>query len=263
MELGEDFLRAVAPRFRGRQAAAQGRIIAAIAPVLSPTLAAHGIDRFLRIAHFMAQVVHECAGFRTTEEFASGAAYEGRADLGNLRPGDGVRYKGRGLIQLTGRANYARAGARLGLPLEAEPALAAEPVTSLRIACDYWVDRGINAPADRDDLEAVTRRVNGGLNGLADRRALLVRARRALVTRGLAAPPPDPVLRPGATGPAVVALQGFLAARAAGIVADGVFGPATEAALRAFQTAAGLSADAVAGPRTWAALRGRDGRRAE
>lgn len=255
MVLDGDFIRAVAPRFFGTAAAAQARIIAAITPVLAPTLAAHGIDSFLRVAHFMAQVTHECAGFRTTEEFASGAAYEGRRDLGNIRPGDGVRYKGRGLIQLTGRANYARAGARLGLPLEAEPALAAEPATSLRIACDYWVDRRINAPADRDDLEAVTRAVNGGLNGLADRRACLIRARRALATRGWRAPPPDPLLRRGATGPAVVALQRLLAARGAGVVADGVFGPQTEAAVATFQRGAGLLADSIAGPKTWAALR--------
>src|SRR5690606_28454782 len=109
-----------------------------------PTLNAYQINTKLRIAHFMGQVAHECAGFRTTEEFASGAAYEGRADLGNNQTGDGVRYKGRGLIQLTGRANYRRIGGLLGLPLEAEPQLAAEPATSLKIACEYWKIRNIN-----------------------------------------------------------------------------------------------------------------------
>ena len=73
------------------------------------------------IAHFLGQTCHESAGFRTTEEFASGENYEGRADLGNNRPGDGVRYKGRGLLQLTGRANYKVFGDLLGVQLEGNP----------------------------------------------------------------------------------------------------------------------------------------------
>lgn len=89
----------------------------------------------------MGQVTHECAGFRTTEEFASGTAYEGRQDLGNTQAGDGKRYKGRGLIQLTGRANYRDIGQIFGLPLEDNPAMAAEPVTALKIACEYWKKR--------------------------------------------------------------------------------------------------------------------------
>jgi putative chitinase len=178
------FLLAVAPKFSGVRARAQARIVAAIGPVLAPTLERYSIDTPLRIAHFTAQVTHECAGFRTTEEFASGAAYEGRADLGNVRPGDGVRYKGRGLLQLTGRANYARVGAALGLPLEAQPGRAAEPVLSLEIACVYWRDRQIDGPADRDDLVAATRRVNGGLYGLAERRRYLLRAKAALAAMG-------------------------------------------------------------------------------
>jgi putative chitinase len=174
------FLLAVAPKFSGRWAKEQARIVEAIGPVLRATLERYSINTDLRIAHFVAQVTHECAGFRTTEEFASGAAYEGRTDLGNLRPGDGVRYKGRGLLQLTGRANYARMGRALCLPLEAEPWRAADPVTSLEIACAFWRDHGINGAADRDDVVAVTRRVNGGLNGLAERRQYLARAKAAL-----------------------------------------------------------------------------------
>ena len=178
--LDENFILRVAPRFSGAVAARQRAIVAAIAPAFGETLARYEIATLLRIAHFMAQVTHECAGFRTTEEFASGQAYEGRKDLGNLRRGDGRRYKGRGLIQLTGRANYRRIGARLGLDLEGYPALAAEPATSLMIACEYWVSRDINAVADRDDLPRVTRLVNGGLNGLEDRRRYLQRAKAAL-----------------------------------------------------------------------------------
>lgn len=178
--LDADFLLRVAPRFTGAKRTRQLEIVGAVGPVLGPTLARYDIDTRLRIAHFIGQVTHECAGFSTTEELASGDAYEGRADLGNTRPGDGRRYKGRGLIQLTGRANYQRFGRLLGLPLEDQPTLAADPVTSLAIACEYWRDRDINAPADRDDLVAVTRRVNGGTRGLADRRRFYEKARALL-----------------------------------------------------------------------------------
>jgi putative chitinase len=256
-----DFIRAVAPRFTGARAAAQERIIGAISGALAPTLAAYAIATPLRIAHFIAQVAHECAGFSTTEEFASGAAYEGRADLGNTERGDGRRYKGRGLIQLTGRANYRRIGAALGLPLEDEPERAADPLTSLRIACEYWRSRDINAPADQDDLVTVTRRVNGGLNGLEDRRTYLSRAKAALAAiqatvvaagQGGAVP----VLRRGSTGEAVGELQRLLRAKGFPLAVDNAFGPATELAVVTFQRRAGLAADGIVGRQTWAALRG-------
>jgi putative chitinase len=107
------------------------------------------------------------------EEYASGAAYEGRAALGNTQPGDGPRYKGRGIIQLTGRLNYRVYGAALGLDLENNPQLAAVPENAVRIACEYWRRNNLNQLADADNLEAITRRINGGVNGLADRRIKL------------------------------------------------------------------------------------------
>jgi len=134
----------------------------------------------LRTAHFIAQIAHESDRFKALTEYASGDAYEGRKDLGNTEPGDGRRYKGRGVIQLTGRANYKRAGRYLGLDLERQPELAALPEVAYRLAAFYWLDRNINADADRDDLRAVTRAINGGTNGLNDRKALLSLAKDAL-----------------------------------------------------------------------------------
>lgn len=133
-----------------------------------------------RTAHFLAQIAHESGGFKYVEEIASGAAYEGRKDLGNTETGDGVRYKGRGVLQLTGRANYRRYGELLGLDLERQPGLAALPEVAYRVAALYWLDRNINTDADRDDLRAVTRAINGGTNGLSGRRRYLRRFQEIL-----------------------------------------------------------------------------------
>lgn len=263
--LDGDLLLRAAPRFRGTLAARQHAIIGAIGGALHQTLVAWRIDSVPRVAHFLAQTCHESAGFRTTEEFASGADYDtGRlaVRLGNTpeQDGDGQRFKGRGLIQLTGRDNYLRAGAALGLPLLRRPEIAAEPVTSLRIACWFWDARGCNRPADRDDLVAVTRLVNGGTNGLADRRACLARARKALAAATaralarLAGPGARPVLCRGAAGAAVVELQRALRQNGFELAVDGAFGPATELAVRLWQRRRGLGPDGIVGPRTWQRL---------
>ncbi len=129
-----------------------------------------------RLAHFMAQVTHESAGFRYMAEIwgptPAQAGYEGRLDLGNTQPGDGFRYRGRGPLQLTGRANYRTTGKRIGEPLEDHPELASEIGVGSLIACDYWTVHGLNRLADQGGLsmvQPITRVVNGGLNGLADR----------------------------------------------------------------------------------------------
>ena len=256
-----DFILKVAPKFSGAKAAAQTAIVGAISPVFAATLDAYKINTKLRIAHFMGQVTHECAGFRTTEEFASGAAYEGRLDLGNVKAGDGRRYKGRGLLQLTGRSNYQRMGQILGLPLEAQPLLAGDPVISLKIACEYWKERKINAPADNDNLIKVTRLVNGGLNGLEDRRALLKKAKEALagidaIAIGVDQNASSPVLRRGSWDEAVGELQEFLRTKGYPVAVDNEFGAATELAVIQFQEKAGLTADGIVGEKTWKALRG-------
>ena len=133
------------------------------------------MDSPLRLSHFMAQLVHESGSFRYMAEIASGSAYEGRADLGNTEFGDGVRYKGRGPIQITGRANYRRYGRRIGIDIERHPELAAFPSIGLHLALEYWAVNGLNALADADDVVAITKRINGGANGLADRKAHLAK----------------------------------------------------------------------------------------
>jgi len=133
------------------------------------------MDSPLRLAHFMAQLIHESGSFRYMEELASGAAYEGRADLGNTQPGDGVRYKGRGPIQITGRANYRTFGDKIGIAIEQNPPLAASPSIGLHLALEYWKQKGLNALSDQDDILGITRRINGGTNGLDDRKAQLAK----------------------------------------------------------------------------------------
>ena len=180
MPVDSQTMREVAPTFTGAPAASQAQIITQVGAVLAKTLDAYDINTRLRIAHFLGQTCEESAGFRTTEEFASGKEYNGRADLGNTQPGDSPRFKGRGLLQITGRANYERYGKALGVDLVDNPTTAAEPALSLKIACEYWKDRNINADCDRDDAQAVTRKVNGGLNGLSERIAFTQKAKTAV-----------------------------------------------------------------------------------
>lgn len=143
------------------------------------------LDSGLRTAHFLAQAGHETAGFsRMVEIWGPTPAqrrYEGRADLGNTRAGDGFRYRGRGVLQITGRDNYRRFGALIGVDIESQPDRAAEPAIAMALACAYWTSRRINAAADRDDVEAVTRLINGGLNGIDDRRQRLARVKAILL----------------------------------------------------------------------------------
>lgn len=121
-----------------------------------------GINTPARVAEFLAQACLETDYFRVLEEYASGKAYEGRKDLGNVVAGDGVRFKGRGIFQCTGRANYTAYGKRLGLDLLKEPGLAARPDISARIAVMYWNDKGLNAYADRGETAAISRAINRG-----------------------------------------------------------------------------------------------------
>lgn len=148
---------------------------------LSAGMTKYGITSGLQAAHFIAQLGHESMSFLYCEEIASGAAYEGRSDLGNNQPGDGRRYKGRGLIQLTGRANYTAYSKYTGIDYVTMPeCLSDDPVVAVDVSCWFWKDRGVDRLAEQDDVKAVTRRINGGYNGLDDRMHNLRRAKAVL-----------------------------------------------------------------------------------
>ena len=147
---------------------------------LAVNMSTSQINTPLRMAHFLAQVGHESGDLRYTEELASGDAYEGRADLGNTQAGDGPRFKGRGLIQLTGRANYVAFGAsrRRDFVTGANNLLLSTDANlAVDVSCWFWTNHNLNALADSDDLKAITKKVNGGCNGLADRAENLQRAK--------------------------------------------------------------------------------------
>src|SRR5277367_771629 len=135
------------------------------------------INSTVRQQHFLAQVAHESDHFQTTREYASGKAYEGRKDLGNTQKGDGERFRGRGLIQLTGRFNYEKASKALGEPYVDDPALVEKFPAAAIVSGWWWKSNGCNELSDRDDVKVVTKRVNGGYNGLDSRTALLATAR--------------------------------------------------------------------------------------
>jgi predicted chitinase len=138
-----------------------------------------------RAAAFVAQLAHESGELRWWVEQSGGMAYECRADLGNICPGDGPRFKGRGPIQITGRDNYRRASVALGVDLENNPELASRPDVGFRVAVWFWNTHGLNALADAGDFTTITRRINGGLNGTQQREAYYRRALVALSTKDI------------------------------------------------------------------------------
>lgn len=156
---------------------------------LSKALVEFDIGTPARVAAFLAQTAHETGGFRYLIEIWGPTAQQKKYDppsklaaqLGNIKAGDGKQYRGRGLIQITGRANYKSYGQRLKLPLETQPELAAQPGIAARIAGSYWQHHGLNALADKATVEAfykITRRINGGSNGITDRLAWWAKAKK-------------------------------------------------------------------------------------
>lgn len=201
--LSADILRAALP-------AARPTDIAKFATPLAEACAEWGIDTPLRLAAFLAQIAHESGQLRTLVEnlnysaeallrvfprhFDAGRAaasarqperigsrvYANRMGNGDEAGGDGWRYRGRGLIQVTGKANYAACGAALGLDLIAQPELLEQPGPAARSAGWFWHSNGLNRPADACDIETITRRINGGLTGFEDRKVHYARACAAL-----------------------------------------------------------------------------------
>jgi len=160
-------------------------------PFLTAAVSEFGIDQPARTAAFLAQLAHESAQFKFMEEIWGPTTAQRRYEppdklattLGNTEPGDGFRFKGRGPIQVTGRANYRRFGDLLGLDLVATPAQAASPEVAFRIAALFWSKKGLNELADRVTPEAfreITRRINGGFNGLAERQRFYETAKTVL-----------------------------------------------------------------------------------
>lgn len=152
-----------------------GKLADMFAMPLTSAMDEFGIDTPQRRACFIAQVAHESGQLRFTREMwgptPAQRGYEGRVDLGNTYPGDGFRYRGRGLIQITGRANYAACGAMLGFDVLNNPELLEGPTLASRSATWFWQRHGLNGLADKDDQGEICKRINGGTNGLAERLA--------------------------------------------------------------------------------------------
>jgi putative chitinase len=156
-------------------------------PFLAEAMEDHEINTPLRAAAFLAQIAHESAELRFMQELwgptAQQKKYEPPTDLaeslGNTQPGDGKRYRGRGPIQITGRANYKKYGELLGVDLIGNPDLAAQPEYAFQIAGLFWSIRGLNKLADAEDFITITKRINGGLTGLAERERYYEVAKKA------------------------------------------------------------------------------------
>ncbi|MCP1651705.1 glycoside hydrolase family 19 protein [Pseudomonas nitroreducens] len=161
-----------------------GNKVGVFVPSLNRAMQRYKIDSAVRQAAFLAQIGHESGQLRYVREIwgptPAQQKYEGRGDLGNTEPGDGKRFMGRGLIQITGRDNYRKVAAALGIPLLSSPELLEQPEWAVTSAAWWWADRGLNEIADSGDFEKLTRRINGGLNGLDDRKAIWERAKSVL-----------------------------------------------------------------------------------
>jgi putative chitinase len=260
----------------------------------------YGINTERRAAHFISQCAHESGNFRTLEENLNysekalnavfgryfGAPPKRNAaeyarnpekianyvyqdefrskggQMGNVKDGDGWRFRGRGLKQLTGRNNYTGFGKSIGMTAEEAAEYVATPKGAVESACWFWDTNKLNTIADTDDVVKMTKKINGGNIGLADRQA---RYKKAMEVFGnpvsLAEANDDDdndmdvsdigTLRKGSKGEGVKMMQ-----EALGVGADGAFGPGTERALKAWQAANGLTADGIAGPMTLEKLLG-------
>lgn len=265
---------------------------------LNEMLPKYGITTDKRIASFVSQCAHESMDFRVLEEnlnykestllrvfpryFGPGkenaAEYAGKPEkianyvymdknrskagaLGNQKDGDGFLFRGKGLKQVTGRANTTAFGKTVGMTAEEAAEYLLTKKGALESALWFWGSRNLNEVADTGDVTRLTKIINGGNIGLADRQARYTKAMAALGGKVSAPAPasakapakaaPVETLRKGSKGEGVKKMQAAL-----GIKADGDFGPGTEAALKKWQARNGLTADGIAGPRTLAKLLG-------
>jgi putative chitinase len=249
-----------------------------------------GITTPLRMAHFLAQSLHETGGFTVlrenmnysaqrlfavfgvnhhsaaiTREEALELAHKPEQiaervyglgnprkaqELGNTQPGDGFRYRGNGILQMTGRRAHRDTGRAVGVDFEGNPDLATAPEHALKPALQEWTAGGLNAFADRNDIRTITRRINGGFNGLAERQVWFDKVFRLLQ------PGADPV-ETSEPDDEVRSLQQDLNALGASprLKEDGRYGPRTRDAVKEFQVAAGIVADGIAGPVTKATIK--------
>lgn len=207
-------------------------------PFLNVALERAAITTPERIAAFVAQLAHESGEYRYMEELADGSAYEGRADLGNTEPGDGMKFRGHGPIQITGRANHKACGEAMGLDLIADPRLICTPEHGTASACWFWNAKRLSPLADLGWFTTISKIINGGTNGLYDRWRYYNRNRELL---GL------PQLYPIGEVDKIRTWQ-----RDHGLVADGVVGPKTLAAVEAEAAMVGSASDRCVAPAGWA-----------
>ena len=276
-----------------------GEIISADADdwydALCELLPKYGITTERRVAHFLSQCAHESGGFKKLEENLNYSAKALRAvfgryfgeppkrdadeyhrqpemianyvymdefrkyKMGNVEEGDGWRFRGRGLKQLTGRHNYTKFGESIGKSAEEAAEYVATPAGAIESACWFWDTNNLNSIADTDDVVKMTKKINGGNIGLEDRQRRYKHAMEVLgMSAGDLGTDDDSVediiddigvLRKGSRGEGVKIMQ-----EALGIGADGIFGPGTERKLKEWQAANGLTADGIAGPATFAKL---------
>ena len=176
MSITESQLASIVPTLKGDK-------LKAVCASLNAGMEAGGITDPKVVAMFLAQIIHESGAFYYTEEIASGAAYEGRKDLGNTEKGDGVKFKGRGWIQITGRDNYTQISKHYDVDFVENPELLETPEWCGKSAVWFWNSRKLStlaASGDEAAFKKVTQRINGGQNGYNDRKKYWLRAKAAL-----------------------------------------------------------------------------------
>jgi len=192
MIITAELLRTIGPV--KKKGSAKESLMVALAEAMNKYFPIYGITTRLRICHFLAQCCQETDQWNTLEEYGGPsywAKYEDRESLGNNQKGDGVKFHGRGPIQITGRWNYTDFKRLTGIDVLSNPDILLDPDQGTRAACAFWVSKNINVYADKDDVAQVTKLVNGGKTGLKERMEFLERAKK-FITEGLTVTKADP-----------------------------------------------------------------------